>query len=176
MRTFLASLGFLFAVLIVFCASFLATVVADIDSHTADYETLAVDVTRKLSKTWTLADIEEHYAADAREELQPVLGYPLDSLKQLGAFEAAEIIEVEPRWSRNLWAQVSSAGVFFERLSEMINRSVRVTFVARFKGGLADVVAELKREGKAMKLWRLRIDSRQPRPAAPPPRRVISHA
>ena len=62
LRTFFSCLGVLFAALIVFCASFLGNVAADIDATGADYEKLAVEVTRELSRTWTLADIEQHYA------------------------------------------------------------------------------------------------------------------
>jgi hypothetical protein len=174
MRSFFSGLGFLFAVLAVFSASYLATLASDIDSHQADYEKLAVDVTRELSRTWTLADIEKHYAADAREELQPVLHQQLEDHRQLGELMTTHDGAVEPRWSHHFWEQVTSVGNLFERLADMANRSVRVTFTGRFKGGLADVTADLKREGTTMKLWRLRIDSREPPP--PPTPRIISHA
>ena len=62
-------------------------------------------------------------------------------------------------------------------MPNLIGRSVKVTFVGKFAGGLADVTAELKREGGRMKLWRLRIDSREKREREDyPGRRVISHA
>jgi hypothetical protein len=180
LRTFFSGLGVLFAALIVFCASYFGNLAADIDKHGGDYERLAVDVTRELSRAWSLADIEKHYTADAREELAPALlpGQPgLDGLKSLGVLLHADNVTVETRWSHAFWRQVTSPAVAAERLSELISRSVKVTFVGKFAGGLADVTAELKREGGSMKLWRLRIDSREkPRREENPGRRVISHA
>ena len=179
LRTFFSCLGVLFAALIVFCASFLGNVAADVGSHGAEYEKLAVDVTRELSRSWTLGNIEQYYAAEARAELAPVLQLgeaTLDGLKPLGVLLYADSVAVETRWSRS-WREVSSPAAAAERLAELISRSVKVTFVGKFAGGLADVTAELKREGGRMKLWRLRIDSREKRPRNDDPgRRVISHA
>ena len=177
LRTLFSGLGVLFAALIVFCASFLGNVAADIDSHGSDYEKLAVEVTRELSRTWTLADIEEHYASEAREELAPVLHAGMDSLKPLGVLLYADNVRVETRWSRAFWQDVTSPAVAAERLADLIGRSVKVTFLGKFAGGFADVTAELKREGGRMRLWRLRIDSREKRERDDyPGRRVISHA
>jgi hypothetical protein len=180
LRTFFSGLGVLFAALVVFCASYFGNLAADIDNHAADYEKLAIDATRELSRAWSLADIEKHYTADAREELAPALqpGQPgLDTLKPLGVLLYADDVTVDTRWSHAFWRQVTSPGVAAERLSDLINRSVKVTFVGKFAGGLADVTAELKREGGSMKLWRLTIDSREkPRREESPARRVISHA
>ena len=106
-----------------------------------DYEQLAVDVTRELSRTWTLADIEEHYAAEAREELAPVLHAGMDSLKPLGVLLYADNVRVETRWSRAFWHDVDSPAVAAERLADLIGRSVKVTFVGKFAGGFADVTA-----------------------------------
>jgi hypothetical protein len=176
LRTLFSGLGVLFAALIVFCASFLGNVAADIDRHGDDYERLAVEVTRELSRTWTLADIEKHYAAEAREELAPVLHAGMDSLKPLGVLLYADNLRVETRWSRT-WQDVDSPAAAAERLADLISRSVKVTFVGKFAGGFADVTAELKRENGRMKLWRLRIDSREKREREDyPGRRVISHA
>lgn len=176
LRTLFSGLGVLFAALIVFCASFLGNVAADIDRHGDDYERLAVEVTRELSRTWTLADIEKHYAAEAREELAPVLHAGMDSLKPLGVLLYADNLRVETRWSR-AWQDVDSPAAAAERLADLISRSVKVTFVGKFAGGFADVTAELKRENGRMKLWRLRIDSREKREREDyPGRRVISHA
>ena len=101
----------------------------------------------------------------------------LDNLKPLGVLLYADNVAVETRWSRSFWREVNSPAVAAERLAELIGRSVKVTFVGKFAGGLADVTAELKREGGQMKLWRLRIDSREKREREDyPGRRVISHA
>jgi hypothetical protein len=176
LRTLFSGLGVLFAALIVFCASFLGNVAADIDRHGSDYEKLAVDVTRELSRTWILADIEEHYASEAREELAPVLHAGMDSLKPLGVLLYADNVRVETRWSRAFWQEASPAAAA-ERLADLIGRSVKVTFIGKFAGGFADVTAELKREGGRMRLWRLRIDNRDNREREDNPgRRVISHA
>jgi hypothetical protein len=180
LRTFFSCLGVMFAALFVFCASFLGNVAADVDAHGPDYEKLAVEVTRELSRTWSLANIEQHYASEARQELEPVLqlgGATLDNLKPLGVLLYADNVTVETRWSHSFWREVNSPAVAAERLAQLIGRSVKVTFVGKFAGGLADVTAELKREGGQMKLWRLRIDSREKREREDyPGRRVISHA
>jgi hypothetical protein len=176
LRSLFYGLGVLFAALLVFSASFLGNVAADLDRRGDEYEGLAVEMTRDLSRTWKLVDIEQHYVADARDELLPVLDADLDDLKPLGPLLYADRVRVETRWSRAIW-DVTSPGVAAERLAELINRSVKVSFVGKFAGGLADVTAELKREGGRMKLWRLRIDSREkPRQEEYPGRRVISHA
>ncbi|KAB2940041.1 MAG: hypothetical protein K8F92_07870 [Hyphomicrobium sp.] len=177
LRTFFSGLGVLFAALLVFSASFLGNVAADLYRHSGEHEAVAVEITRELSRTWKLADIEQHYVADARQELLPVLGADLDDLKPLGALLYADNVRVEMRWSRVDWQRMLSPAVAAERLAELINRSVKVSFVGKFAGGLADVTAELKREDGRMKLWRLRIDSREkPQPEEYPGRRVISHA
>lgn len=177
LRTFFSGLGLLFAALMVFSASFLGNVAADLDARDAEYEALTVNATRELARTWKLADIQGLYAADAREELLPVLGATLDGLKPLGPLLYADDVRVETRWSRNFWREVTSPAIAAERLADLINRSVKVTFVGKFAGGMADVTAELKREGGRMKLWRLRIDSREkPQPDEHQGRRVISHA
>ena len=176
LRTFFSGLGVLFAALIVFCASYFGNLAADIDNHRTDYEKLAVDITRDLSRNWSLADIEQYYAEDARAELAPVLDASLSSLRPLGVLLYVDDVKVQTRWSRD-WPQVASAGMAAERIAELIGRSVEVRFVGKFSGGLADVVAELKREGGTMKLWRLRINSREKlEPEEYPGRRVISHA
>jgi hypothetical protein len=176
LRTFFASLGVLFAAILVFCASYFGNVAADIRHHGTDYEKLAVAITRELSRTWSLTDIEAHYAEDARSELAPVLDASLDGLKPLGVLLYADNVEVETLWSRGL-GQARSPAAVAERVAELISRSVKVKFVGKFAGGLADVTAELRREQGKMKLWRLKIDSREPlRPDSYPGRRVISHA
>jgi len=177
LRTLFSILGVMFAALLVFSASFLGNVAADLDRRSADYEALAVDVTRELARTWKLSDIREHYVTDARDELLPVFDADLGDLKPLGPLLHADNVRIETRWSRDLWQNVTSAGGAAERISDLINRAVKVSFVGKFAGGVADVTAELKREGGRMKLWRLRIESREkPKPEDSPGRRVISHA
>jgi hypothetical protein len=177
LRTIFSAFGVMFAALLVFSASFLGNVAADLDRRGADYEALAVEVTRELSRTWKLADIREHYVADARDELMPVFDADLGDLKPLGPLLYADAVRIERRWSRGLWQDVTSVGSAAERLADLINRAVKVSFVGKFAGGLADVTAEFKREAGVMKLWRLRIESREkPKPEEPSARRVISHA
>jgi hypothetical protein len=89
----------------------------------------------------------------------------------------ADNLRVDTRWSRAFWQDVDSPAAAAERLADLISRSVKVSFVGKFAGGFADVTAELKRENGRMKLWRLRIDSREKREREDyPGRRVISHA
>ena len=57
-----------------------------------------------------------------------------------------------------------------ERLAELLSKTVKVTFVAKFASGFANVTVELKSEGGRMKLWRLQIDGRKA------PRRLATSA
>jgi hypothetical protein len=177
LRTFFSALGVLFAALIVFCASFLGNLAVNIDKHAAEYESLAVDITRELSHTWSLADIETRCAKAATDEAGPAAQQALDTLKPLGALLYADDIAHKTRWTRSSWSEMRSPAVAAERLAELLRRTVKVTFVAKFAGGFANVTAELKSEGGRMKLWRLQIDSREKiRPQQELQRRVISHA
>lgn len=176
-RTFFSALGVLFMALVLFASSFLGNVAADIDNRREEYGARAVAVMRELSRTEKRTAIEAHFAEGAREDVLPMLGADLHDLKLLGPLLYADDVKVEARWLRPLGRHLVSPGVLADRLTALVNRAVRVTFTAKFAGGLADVTAELRREGGAIKLWRLRIDSRQkPSPAEAPERRVISHA
>lgn len=177
LRTFFSVIGVALSALLLFCGSFLANVAVGIDRNSGLYEAMAVDVTRELAHTWKLSAIETHYADEARRELSSVLDADLHSLKLLGPLLHADDVTVEPRWTQSSWRRSYAPGLLADRLAALINRSVKVTFTAKFAGGLANVSAELKREDGALKLWRLHIESRSPYP--PPERqesRVISHA
>jgi hypothetical protein len=43
-------------------------------------------------------------------------------------------------------------------LAEVLNKTVRVTFIAKFANGFAPVSIELRSDGRTMKLWRLQVD------------------
>ncbi len=177
LRTVFAALGMLFALLLVFTASFLGNVALDIQNRSDEYEALTIDVTRTLSRSWRLAAIDQHYVDDAREELRPVLSADMEELKPLGALLYVDAIQVETRWSRGPLTGFLSPMLAAERVAELLNRSVKVSFVGKFAGGLADVTAELKREGGRMKIVRLRVESREKgRPLEYPAPRIISHA
>ena len=66
-RTVFAGLGVLFAALVLFCASFFGRLAPELERQGGDYERLAVEMTRDLSKTWSLADIEQHCAPGRRQ-------------------------------------------------------------------------------------------------------------
>jgi len=177
MRRFFAGLGVLSALLLVFTASFLVNVAADIERHRGEYGTLTIEITRELSRSWRLTGIEHYYVADARAELEPVLGMALADLKHLGILLAADGVKVEAYWSRQPWREAASPSEAAERLAGLIGRRIKVSFTGEFAGGLADVTAELRREGGRMKLWRLRVDSRGTAPPLEyPAPRVVSHA
>ena len=137
LRTLFSILGVMFAALLVFSASFLGNVAADLDRRSADYEALAVDVTRELARTWKLADIREHYVADARDELLPVFDADLGDLKPLGPLLHADNVRIETRWSRDLWQNVTSAGGAAEHISDLILRSAPLRASRRMGHGPA---------------------------------------
>ncbi|MFA5899947.1 MAG: hypothetical protein WC829_12645 [Hyphomicrobium sp.] len=175
-RTFFSALGLLFAALLMFSASFLGNIAADLDIRRGEYRSLAVELTRELSQTWQSASIEPYYAADAREELALLVGAYIQAVKPLGPLLHAADVNVEVRWSQTAGLLLSPDRLS-ERLTALLNRAVKVSFVGRFAGGLAGVTAEFKREDGRLKLWRLRIDSRQEQPAkSSPERRSISFA
>lgn len=177
LRKFFTALGALFAALIVFCASFLGNLAINLDRNGATYETLAVDVTRELSRTWSLADIETRTAKAANDELGAATQQALDTLKPLGVLLYADDIAHKTSWTRSSWSEMRSPAVAAERLAELLSKTVKVTFVGKFAGGFANVTAELKSEGGRMKLWRLHIDSRDKiRPQQELQRRLVSHA
>ena len=176
-RTFFSTLGVLFAALLLFSLSFLGNVAVDLDNHRDEYGSMAVEVTRELARSWKLSAIEQHYADDARDELLPVIGADLTELKPLGTLLAAGTLRIEATWTKSLGRRIASPGAWSERLAALVNRAVKVTFTGTFAGGVADVTAELKREGGRTRLWRLRIDRRGQTPSEEmPERRMISRA
>lgn len=176
-RTFFSGLGVLFTALLLFCLSFLGNVATDLDNRRDEYGSMAVAVTRELARSWKLSAIEQHYADEARDELQPVIDAELAELRPLGPLLYAGSPRIEATWTRPLGRHVTSPGAWAERLAALVNRAVRVTFTGKFAGGLADVTAELKREGGRTRLWRLRIDShKRSAPDDRPERRMISRA
>lgn len=181
LRTFFSAIGVLASALVLFCASFLFNVATGLDAAHDAYVHAAVDTTRDLARTWTLSSIEQRYAADARQELLPVLDGRLDELAGLGPLLEASSVRTQPRWSELPNARPDtrtfSIGEVADRVAALLNRSVKVTFTGTFAGGIAKISAELKREGRALKLWRLRIETTGPlRPPEPRERQVISHA
>jgi hypothetical protein len=177
LRTFFSTLGLLFSALALFCASFLFNVAASLDDGRDAYRATAVTITRDLSRTWKLSAVEQHYTAEARQEVSTVLEADLGELRYLGPLLHADDIRVEASWLRAPDSRGLSASSVADRLAALISRSAKVTFTAKFAGGLAKVVAELKREGGGLKLQRLRIENKAPpRPPEQPERRVISHA
>ena len=177
LRKFFTGLGAMFAALMVFCASFLGNLAANIDRHGVEYETLAVDVTRELSHTWTLTAIESRVAKAANDENGPIPQEALDTLKPLGGLLYADGLTHTTRWKHPAWSEGRSPAVAAESLANLLSKAVRVTFVGKFANGFANVTAELRSEGGRMKLWRLQIDSREKlRPPRELERVLISHA
>ena len=177
LRTFFSALGVAFMALVLFCASFLGNVAAGIDDGRAAYEARALEVTRELSRSWKFSAVAHFYTAEAREELSTVLDADIAGLQQLGPLRGADAIDFRPRWSSSPPDEQLSAALLADRLAALIGRTVTVSFAAKFEGGLARVTAELKREGGAIKVQRLRIEAQQPAPdTRPSERQVISHA
>jgi hypothetical protein len=177
LRTFFSAIGVLFLALLLFCASFLVNVAIDLDRARSNYAIAAVDITRELSRTWKLSAIEKHYGTEARQELLPVLDADMTDLAALGPLLEAGTVHTDPLWLEPPGELSYSAPAVADRLAALLNRTVEVAFTAKFAGGSARVSAELKREGRSIRLWRLRIETLTP-PKRPeePQRRVISHA
>jgi hypothetical protein len=177
-RTLFAGLGVIFALLIVFCASFLGRVAVELDTQSAAHERLAVDITRDLARAWSVKDIRAHYSASVSHSLDsPSAQEPFNALRPLGPLRYAEDPEVRTGWTRDSLRRVTSPAAAAELLAELLSKTVRVTFLAKFANGFAHVTVELRNEGGTMKLWHLRIDSQEPfrdrRRRRP---RAISHA
>ena len=62
LRNFFSFLGVAFIALAIFCAAFIGRLGAELHDQGPAYEKLAVDITRRLSETWSVTDIKEHYA------------------------------------------------------------------------------------------------------------------
>jgi hypothetical protein len=168
LRTFLAGLGVVFALILVFCASFLGRVAYDMQAKRPAYEKLAVDITRELSRSWSAQDIKAHYAATVAYRLSaPSTQRALDALRPLGGLRYVDDVRSRTRWSRESLSELNSPAEAAEVLAEVLNKTVRITFVAKYDHGFADVTIELRSEGGEMKLWHLQIDSQEPLPQSP---------
>lgn len=178
-RSFFFILGVLFAALIVFCASFLANLALVIDREAAANEALAIKITGELSQNWSIGDIKPYYAKSIAPNLsRPEAKQSLDVLKGLGALRYADDVTVSSRWTQEALGQMTSPSRAAEILSEMLSKTVTITFVGKFATGRARVIAVLRSEDGAMRLWHLQIDSLD-RPRRAPVRQArpkISHA
>lgn len=162
LRTFLAGLGVVFALILVFLASFLGRIAHDMNAQGPACEKLAVDITRELSRNWSVADIKTHYAGAVAHRLGgPAAQRALAALKPLGILRYVDDVAHRTRWTRESLKSLTSPADGAELLAELLRKTVRVTFVAKFDNGFADVSMEFKSEGGAMKLWHLQIDSRE---------------
>lgn len=176
-RTFFSALGVLFAALLMFSASFMGKLGVEMRQQEPAYQKLAVDITRELSRTWSVQSIKAHYAA----ALAPRLGdraaqVPFDALRPLGALRYTDDVSLDSGWSLRELERVNSPAAAADLLARLLRKSVRVSFLAKFANGFATVTVELKSEGGAMKLWHLRIDSHEPLKRQHRAPRRISHA
>jgi hypothetical protein len=175
-RTLFAGLGVSFMLMLVFCSSFLGRLAYQQTRQRAAHEHLAIEITRELAQAWSVKDIRQRYARAVGPKLSSADAQtPFDALKPLGPFRYASETNVETGWSRGRLRQVTSPAAAAELLAELLSKTVRVSFLAKFANGLANVTIELRNEGGAMRLWHLRIDSREPLRSAPR-RQAISHA
>jgi hypothetical protein len=177
-RNLFAGLGVIFALLVVFCASFLGRLALELEGQRDAHERLAIEITRDLSSAWSVKDIRSHYASAVDRRLgAPGAQEPLNALKPLGPLRYADDPEVHTGWSRESLNRATSPAAAAELLAELLSKTVRVSFLAKFANGFARVSMELRNEGGTMKLWHLQIDSREPLPSAPRRRpQAISHA
>jgi hypothetical protein len=161
-RTVFAGLGVVFAALILFCASFFGRLALELSVQGPAYEKLAVEITRDLSKSWSMTDIKQHFAAPVAYKLGgPDAQATFAALAPLGQLRYADEVSHTTRWDSAGWTELTSPAAGAEMLADVLNKSVRVTFVAKFANGFAHVTVELKRDGGAMKLWRLQIDGQE---------------
>ena len=173
-RSFFFILGVLFAALIVFCGSFLSNLALAIDREGTVNEALAVKITRELSQTWSIGDIKPYYAKSIAANLnQQEAQQSLDALKELGALRYVDDVTHRSRWTKEALGQMTSLSRAAAIFSEMLSKTVTVTFVAKFATGRARVTAELRSEGGVMRLWHLKIDSLD-RPRRAPKRKTRS--
>jgi hypothetical protein len=177
-RTLFAGLGVIFALLIVFWASFLGRLAYELDAQRPEHQRLAVDITRELARTWSVKDVRKHYAASMSKRIDAAgAQQPFNALKPLGPLRYVEDVEVHTGWTRDNLHRVTSPAAAAELLAELLSKTVRVSFLAKFANGFARVTVELRNDGGAMKLWHLQIDSQEALRQAPSPRpQAISHA
>ena len=161
-RTFFAGLGVIFALLMVFCASFLGRLAFELDTQSAAHERLAVGITRDLSRSWSIKDIRAHYSASVSHRLgSPSAQDPFNALRPLGPLRYVDDARVESGLAPGNLSRIETPADAAGLLAEVLNKTVRVTFLAKFANGFARVTVELRNEGGTMKLWHLQIDSEE---------------
>lgn len=178
-RNFFSLLGVVSLALMIFCASFLGRLGHELQAQGPAYDKLAVDIIHNVSQEWSLDDIKEHYAvAVAHDMIGPSAQASLDRLKSLGQLRYVSDVTRRTRWSRETLQSLKTPAAAAEALAELLSKTVRITFVAKFANGFADVSIELKGEGGVMKLWHLQIDGHDmdPKPRSLPQARKVSHA
>ncbi len=162
-RTFFAGLGVIFALLIVFSASFLGRLAFELDAQAAAHERLAVNITRELSRAWAIKDIRSHYSDAVSNRLgSPSAQEPFNALRPLGPLRYVDDTKVDSGLSHRSLHRIETPADAAGLLAEILSKTVRVTFVAKFAHGFARVTVELRHEDGVMKLWHLQIDSREP--------------
>jgi hypothetical protein len=158
-RTFFAALGVVFAALILFCASLFGRLALELHAQGPAYEKLAVDITRELSQSWSVADIKQHYASGVAYKLGgPASQATFAALRPLGQLRYVDDMTHATRWDSAGWTELTSPAAGAEMLADVLTNTVRVAFVAKFANGFAHMSIELKSDGGVMKLWRLQID------------------
>jgi len=158
-RTLFAALGVVFAALILFCASFFGRLALELRGQGPAYEQLAVSIARDLSKSWSVADIKQTFAAPVAYKLGGAAAQAtFTALSPLGQLRYVDEVAHTTRWDAAGWTELTSPAAAAEMLADVLNKSVRVTFVAKYANGFAHVTVELRSDGGAMKLWRLQID------------------
>jgi hypothetical protein len=162
-RTFFAGLGVIFALLIVFCASFLGRLAVELEVQRAANEHLAVSITRDLSRDWSIKDIRAHYSSSVSHRIGASSAQsPFDTLRPLGPLRYVDDAKVDSGLTQRNLRRVGTPADAAGLLAEILNKTVRVTFLAKFANGFARVTVELRNEGGTMKLWHLQIDSQEP--------------
>ncbi len=117
-RNLFAGLGIVFAVILVFTASFLGGLAWEMHSKGPAYEKLAVDITRELSRDWQAQDIKNHYAfAVAHRLSSPSNQRSLDRLKPLGALRYVDDVTRRTRWTRDSLFDLKSSADAAEMLA-----------------------------------------------------------
>jgi len=178
-RSIFSILGVLIAAIIVFSASFFGCVALDIDRQSPSNQALAVNITRELSQRWSLHDIKPYYAKSiASNRSFPEAQRSLDALKGLGSLRDVNDVTQRLRWTKEAMFQMTSPARAAAIISEILSKTVTVTFVGKFATGRARVTVELRSENGTMRLWHLQIDRLdRPRPApVRPAYPKISHA
>jgi hypothetical protein len=161
-RTIFSVLGVLFAALVVFCTTFVGRVAIELQTQGDAYEKLAVDITRDLSRQWSVSDIRQHYASPVARKLGgPAAQAKFVAMRPLGTLRYVDNMSHRTRWDSATWGEIVSPAAAAELLAGVLTKSVKVTFVAKFATGFANVSVELRSEGGRMKLWNLDIDGHE---------------